>query len=1454
MDETNALLKEVEYWTKLIHAHKQKGGTQSTYTRDKAFNRNRGNKTWINRNRQIVPPQGGSRENPSVSTAHHPTKSRTVVAPQNTFKSTSFQGNSIARKVNTLGNAFSDKSKPSEKVVISKNVVKNTSHEIEPSERGGAKKQIYNFNTQPGANISNGANSKREVKYSATETVTTGAQTSSQIHSKRTVKLPQTVSNTNPGAYVKETVPAGSAFLKKGKYSLIKKTLSTTAKKTEHGLLYDKSLVDVRPGNAPVNDKISGFSNITFNNQNSGFNYGAVNQKTKSLEDADLIMSDNNANTLNVSCSKPSKRTVVNPKYTWVSGDTRAKRLGNSGKKVEGHTTKHSASKLGHNLNRSLSNSSSGSNSKDSPAQTVARGLVSKYKKINPGYKPIKQLQQPHTGKIHQALFSSKHKNHSSPSISATRDNSPRVSKYKLNRKNEKPSQQEVQHIQGNKSLIVNRSLVVKRSKYSLVKTRVTGGQGSGKKQGQQRKMSKYSWTNTGELIHAHKQKGGTQSTYSTDKAFNRNRGNKTWINRNRQIVPPQGGSIENPSVSTAHHPTKSRTVVAPQNTFKSTSFQGNSIARKVNTLGNAFSDKSKPSEKVVISKNVVKNTSHGSGPSERGGAKKQIYDFNTQPGANISNGANSKREVKYSATETVTTGAQTSSQIHSKRTVKLPQTVSNTNPGAYVKETVPAGSAFLKKGKYSLIKKTLSTTAKKTEHGLLYDKSLVDVRPGNTHVNDKISGFSNITFNNQNSGFNYGAVNQKTKSLEDADLIMSDNNANTLNVSCSKPSKRTVVNPKYTWVSGDTRAKRLGNSGKKVEGHTTKHSASKLGHSLNRSLSNSSSGSNSKDSPAQTVARGLVSKYKKINPGYKPIKQLQQPHTGKIHQALFSSKHKNHSSPSISASRDNSPRVSKYKLNRKNEKPSQQQVQHIQGNKSFNVNRSLVVKRSKYSLVKTRVTGGQGSGKKQGQQRKMSKYSWTNTGGDDCVVSINNILGRKVKNLSKNRYKFIQAQTFPKLTQRFMYRQLTHGAARSPQKSQLKLDHRHPPKKSSDVASRFQGSQRLVVIGGLVYRSSRTRLNKTSSVDSTTTKQHRNPCIVKRLNTRKMKTITVRGEKFNMDPSGKTLHRIDLNATASPKKGDSRPRKTSVKRVDIGGVTYVQTRPGTLVRAGNSQNRKRASNVLHKSITTAVQCKYKKQRQQYCLFYNRFGKCKRGHKCPFAHDPDKIAICTRFLRGTCKGENCPFSHQVLKEKMPVCSFFLRGVCNKDDCPYLHVNVSRDAAVCEDFLHGYCSLGEKCKKKHTLQCPEFTATGKCPRGKKCKMQHHKRAPYTQDKLGGNIECQHQRAAGAKRKMMEVATVQHSTPIAKPEAESALSGLTASSSTNEDSEDDKDFSFKRRRKKRNVDTPASLPSFISLHSDTSLAEGEEGNMLTTDGEQTEKAPLKIKPRFSDVGLD
>ncbi|XP_008157933.3 zinc finger CCCH domain-containing protein 3 [Eptesicus fuscus] len=195
----------------------------------------------------------------------------------------------------------------------------------------------------------------------------------------------------------------------------------------------------------------------------------------------------------------------------------------------------------------------------------------------------------------------------------------------------------------------------------------------------------------------------------------------------------------------------------------------------------------------------------------------------------------------------------------------------------------------------------------------------------------------------------------------------------------------------------------------------------------------------------------------------------------------------------------------------------------------------------------------------------------------------------------------------------------------------------------------------------------------------------------------------------------GGVLYRVTANKLA---KTPGRPRAE--------GACRPLLRAGRLDPPG-SCSRSLASRAVQRSLAIVRQARQRRRRagQEYCMYYNRFGRCNRGEHCPYIHDPEKVAVCTRFLRGTCKKTDgtCPFSHQVSKEKMPVCSYFLKGICSNSDCPYSHVYVSRKAEVCTDFLKGYCPLGAKCKKKHTLLCPDFSRRGSCPRGAQCQLLH-----------------------------------------------------------------------------------------------------------------------------------
>ncbi|KAL8181512.1 UNVERIFIED_CONTAM: hypothetical protein K2H54_004366 [Gekko kuhli] len=187
---------------------------------------------------------------------------------------------------------------------------------------------------------------------------------------------------------------------------------------------------------------------------------------------------------------------------------------------------------------------------------------------------------------------------------------------------------------------------------------------------------------------------------------------------------------------------------------------------------------------------------------------------------------------------------------------------------------------------------------------------------------------------------------------------------------------------------------------------------------------------------------------------------------------------------------------------------------------------------------------------------------------------------------------------------------------------------------------------------------------------------------------------------------------------------------------------------------------------AIQRSLAIIRQAKQKKEKKkEYCMYYNRFGKCNRGENCPYIHDPEKVAVCTRFLRGTCKKTDgtCPFSHKVSKDKpsipihlaQPTCAVSpheglgklqkglpdprAESLCPKGPaCCWearasesgafrsLHVNIRpglrMKMPVCSYFLKGICSNSD-CPYSHVYVsrkaevCPDFLK-GYCPLGEK----------------------------------------------------------------------------------------------------------------------------------------
>jgi hypothetical protein len=130
--------------------------------------------------------------------------------------------------------------------------------------------------------------------------------------------------------------------------------------------------------------------------------------------------------------------------------------------------------------------------------------------------------------------------------------------------------------------------------------------------------------------------------------------------------------------------------------------------------------------------------------------------------------------------------------------------------------------------------------------------------------------------------------------------------------------------------------------------------------------------------------------------------------------------------------------------------------------------------------------------------------------------------------------------------------------------------------------------------------------------------------------------------------------------------------RRKKIERSQGGNMVFTRG-PEGYVRQGRSG----------KSLVLNTQRTVKKPR--YCGFFTRYGKCPNATHCPFIHDPNRRAVCPRFLQNRCKKPVCKLSHIPNPNNMPHCVHFQKGLCKNDPCLYIHVRVSSDAPVCKAF-------------------------------------------------------------------------------------------------------------------------------------------------------------------------
>ncbi|KAF2088069.1 hypothetical protein K490DRAFT_73063 [Saccharata proteae CBS 121410] len=197
---------------------------------------------------------------------------------------------------------------------------------------------------------------------------------------------------------------------------------------------------------------------------------------------------------------------------------------------------------------------------------------------------------------------------------------------------------------------------------------------------------------------------------------------------------------------------------------------------------------------------------------------------------------------------------------------------------------------------------------------------------------------------------------------------------------------------------------------------------------------------------------------------------------------------------------------------------------------------------------------------------------------------------------------------------------------------------------------------------------------------------------------------IDVENIRFRVTDGGSKL----VRASTNPNTARATPKQTR-----IGGVTFFRSKNGNLYRAGlvKSKQNRRIQKI-----------------NEPCPRFSTTGTCSRGPQCSYLHDPEKIAICKDFLKGSCPlGDSCDLSHEPTANRVPACLHFVRGNCTNDSCRYAHVKVNPSASVCRAFGRlGFCEKGINCTERHVFECPDYANSAVC-RNPKCRLPHIDRA-------------------------------------------------------------------------------------------------------------------------------
>lgn len=182
---------------------------------------------------------------------------------------------------------------------------------------------------------------------------------------------------------------------------------------------------------------------------------------------------------------------------------------------------------------------------------------------------------------------------------------------------------------------------------------------------------------------------------------------------------------------------------------------------------------------------------------------------------------------------------------------------------------------------------------------------------------------------------------------------------------------------------------------------------------------------------------------------------------------------------------------------------------------------------------------------------------------------------------------------------------------------------------KPTTLSSRLlQKSPTLLNINGILYKSNRRKLEKTTISTSYSLKKTKTPTAKSKQSYRR---LIVRGENFLLDANGKNLIRVQANSNQT--LSNTEPMETNaaiIKRIDIGKITFVKKSNDTYERTDYHKSRYHLSVAKQRSIQTLTNQMVKTNVP--CPIYRKLGKCAafvRG-KCAKLHDKKLVDVCPR--------------------------------------------------------------------------------------------------------------------------------------------------------------------------------------------------------------------------------